>query len=42
MDTLYGRIDRVGTEQIAAASRVRTAKVVARLNALQLEEIENV
>ena len=42
MDKLYGLIDRVCTDQAAADRVVRTAKVVARLYAMQLEEIENV
>jgi 3-oxoacyl-[acyl-carrier-protein] synthase-3 len=42
MDKLYGLIDRVCTDQDAADRIVRTAKVVARLYAMQLEEIEHV
>jgi 3-oxoacyl-[acyl-carrier-protein] synthase-3 len=42
MDKLYGLVDRVCTDQNAADRIVRTAKVVARLYALQLEEIEHV
>jgi len=42
MEKLYGLIDRVCTSQVAADRIVRTAKVVARLYALQLEEIEHV
>ena len=42
MDKLYGLIDRVCTDQAAADKVVRTAKVVARLYAMQLEEIEDV
>jgi 3-oxoacyl-[acyl-carrier-protein] synthase-3 len=42
MDKLYGLIDRVCTDGDAADRLVRTAKVVARLYAMQLEEIENV
>jgi len=42
MDKLYGLIDRVCTDQAAADRVIRTAKVVARLYAMQLEEIEDV
>ena len=42
MDKLYGLIDRVCTDQSAADRIIRTAKVVARLYAMQLEEIEDV
>jgi 3-oxoacyl-[acyl-carrier-protein] synthase-3 len=42
MDKLYGLIDRMCTDQDAADRIVRTAKVVARLYAMQLEEIEHV
>lgn len=42
MDKLYGLVDRVCTDEDAADRIVRTAKVVARLYAMQLEEIENV
>ena len=42
MDKLYGLIDRVCTSEEAADKIVRTAKVVARLYAMQLEEIEHV
>lgn len=42
MDKLYGLIDRLCVDQAAADRIVRTAKVVARLYALQLEEIEHV
>lgn len=42
MDKLYGLIDRVCTDQAAADRIIRTAKVVARLYAMQLEEIEDV
>jgi 3-oxoacyl-[acyl-carrier-protein] synthase-3 len=42
MEKLYGLIDRVCTTEVAADRIVRTAKVVARLYALQLEEIEHV
>jgi hypothetical protein len=42
MDKLYGLVDRVCTDQNAADRIVRTAKVVARLYAMQLEEIEHV
>jgi len=42
MDKLYGLIDRVCIDQAAADRIVRTAKVVARLYAMQLEEIEHV
>ena len=40
MDKLYGLIDRVCTDEDAADRIVRTARVVGRLYALQLEEIE--
>jgi 3-oxoacyl-[acyl-carrier-protein] synthase-3 len=40
MDKLYGLIDRVCTHERAADDVVRTASVVARLYALQLEEID--
>ena len=40
MDKLYGLIDRVCTHENAADDVVRTASVVARLYALQLEEID--
>jgi len=42
MGKLYGLVDRVCTDQNAADRIVRTAKVVARLYAMQLEEIEHV
>lgn len=42
MEKLYGLIDRVCTNQDAADRIVRSAKVVARLYAMQLEEIEHV
>lgn len=42
MDKLYGLIDRVITDQQVADRVVRTAKVVARLYAMQLEEIDDV
>lgn len=42
MDKLYGLVDRVCTDQAAADRIVRTAKVVARLYAMQLEEIDDV
>jgi hypothetical protein len=42
MDKLYGLVDRVCTDEAAADRIVRTAKVVARLYAMQLEEIEHV
>lgn len=42
MDKLYGLIDRLCVDQAAADRIVRTAKVVARLYAMQLEEIEDV
>ena len=42
MDKLYGLIDRVCIDQAAADRIVRTANVVARLYAMQLEEIEHV
>lgn len=40
MDKLYGLIDRVCTHQDAADDVVRTAGVVGRLYAIQLEEID--
>jgi 3-oxoacyl-[acyl-carrier-protein] synthase-3 len=40
MDKLYGLIDRVCTDQEAADRIVRTATVVGRLYAMQLEEID--
>jgi hypothetical protein len=40
MDKLYGLIDRVCTSTVAADDVVRTANVVGRLYALQLEEID--
>ena len=40
MDKLYGLIDRVCTHEHAADDVVRTARVVGRLYALQLEEID--
>jgi pyrroloquinoline quinone (PQQ) biosynthesis protein C len=40
MDKLYGLIDRICTQQHVADDVVRTATVVGRLYALQLEEIE--
>jgi hypothetical protein len=42
MDKLYGLIDRVCIDQAVADRIVRTAKVVARLYAMQLEEIDDV
>jgi len=42
MEKLYGLIDRVCVDTCAADRVVRTAKVVARLYAMQLEEIEDV
>ena len=42
MEKLYGLIDRVITSQAIADRVVRTAKVVGRLYAMQLEEIEDV
>lgn len=42
MEKLYGLVDRVCTDEHAADKIVSTAKVVSRLYALQLEEIENV
>ena len=42
MDKLYGLIDRVCIDQQVADKIVSTAKVVGRLYAMQLEEIENV
>lgn len=41
MEKLYGLIDRVCTDQEVADRIVRTAKVVGRLYAMQLEEIDN-
>lgn len=40
MDKLYGLIDRICTTQQAADDVVRTATVVGRLYAMQLEEID--
>jgi 3-oxoacyl-[acyl-carrier-protein] synthase-3 len=40
MDKLYGLIDRICTSQQAADDVVRTATVVGRLYAMQLEEID--
>jgi 3-oxoacyl-[acyl-carrier-protein] synthase-3 len=40
MDRLYGLIDRICTSQQAADEVVRTAKIVARLYAMQLEAID--
>lgn len=42
MDKLYGLVDRLCVDQQIADRIVRTARVVARLYALQLEEIEDV
>jgi hypothetical protein len=42
MEKLYGLIDRVIISQAVADRVVRTAKVVGRLYAMQLEEIEDV
>jgi hypothetical protein len=42
MDKLYGLIDRVCIDQAVADRIIRTAKVVARLYAMQLEEIDDV
>jgi 3-oxoacyl-[acyl-carrier-protein] synthase-3 len=41
MDKLYGLIDRVCVDQNAGDRIIRTAKVVGRLYAMQLEEIEH-
>ena len=41
MEKLYGLIDRVCTDLEVADRIVRTAKVVGRLYAMQLEEIDN-
>ena len=41
MDKLYGLIDRVCVDTQAADRVVRTAKVVGRLYAMQLEEIDD-
>ena len=41
MEKLYGLIDRVCTDRGVADRIVRTAKVVGRLYAMQLEEIDN-
>ena len=41
MDKLYGLIDRVCTDESAMDDIVRTANVVGRLYAMQLEEIDN-
>ena len=40
MDKLYGLIDRICTSPQAADEVVRTATVVGRLYAMQLEEID--
>ena len=40
MDKLYGLVDRICVEQCAADDVVRTATVVGRLYAMQLEEID--
>ncbi len=40
MDTLYGLIDRICTSERASSDVVTTARVVARLYAWQLEEID--
>jgi hypothetical protein len=42
MEKLYGLVDRVITSQQIADKAVQTAKVVGRLYALQLEEIDGV
>ena len=42
MEKLYGLVDRVVTSEAVADRVVRTAKVVGRLYAMQLEEIDNV
>jgi 3-oxoacyl-[acyl-carrier-protein] synthase-3 len=42
MDKLFGLIDRLCVDDDAADRIVRTAKVVARLYAMQLEEIDDV
>jgi hypothetical protein len=42
MDKLYGLVDRVVTSQQVADKVVQTAKVVGRLYAMQLEEIDGV
>jgi 3-oxoacyl-[acyl-carrier-protein] synthase-3 len=42
MEKLYGLVDRVVTSQQVADKVVRTAKVVGRLYAMQLEEIDDV
>ncbi len=42
MDKLYGLLDRICTTQQRADAIVKTAKVVARLYVLQLEEADNV
>jgi len=41
MDKLYGLIDRICTSEQAAADVITTARVVARLYAWQLEEIDS-
>jgi 3-oxoacyl-[acyl-carrier-protein] synthase-3 len=41
MDKLYGLIDRICTSERAAHDVVTTARVVARLYAWQLEEIDS-
>ena len=42
MDKLYGLIDRLCANEDAGDRIVRTANVVARLYAMQLEEIDHV
>ncbi len=42
MDKLYGLVDRIVTSQQVADKVVQTAKVVGRLYAMQLEEIDGV
>jgi len=40
MDKLYGLIDRVCTSENVVNDIIRTARVVSRLYAMQLEEID--
>jgi 3-oxoacyl-[acyl-carrier-protein] synthase-3 len=41
LDKLYGLIDRICTTELGASDVVTTARVVARLYAWQLEEVDN-
>ena len=42
LDKLYGLLDRVCTSKQRADAIIKTAKVVGRLYALQLEELDHV